>query len=81
MTCDRIGELGKEMGRAEQHNANTTRVLRKHQRLSTNTAPPRPKGTNKKKQTNSSQHLNFEIYTYINFFYKYLTILLRSENL
>ena len=54
MTHDQIGELGKEMGRAEQHNANTTRVLRKHQRLPTNTAPARPKGTNKKETNKSS---------------------------
>ena len=52
------------MGRAEQHNANTTRVLRKHQRLPTNTAPLAQKELTKK--TNSSQHLNFEICTYIN---------------
>ena len=48
MTHDQVGEIGKEVGRAEQHNASTTGVLRKHQRLPTNTAPPRPEGTNNK---------------------------------
>ena len=50
MTHDEIGKLGKEVGRAEQHNTNTTRVLRKHQRLPANTAPPRPEGTNNKRK-------------------------------